>query len=322
MSEQKDARPEIRKELELPTLQKGLEGLKAGIAVTPVFAFLEKFDEFAKKKKKMLAAGEVLFEPGESPYFYIVSSGALKIFRINPSGEKKEIGKAYAGSFIGEGVLSGRQMKEVQAEAYVPSAVVMLTKDDLDYLESLSPETLLRFYKHLNDTTSLRLGDTGKELALLYETTEKINSYKERGEKGLLDAISLLKKSLSLDYIIAIEQHAAVPGLLVYKFNTRFPSIWPINQKVGTEIAVSEEKEAVVSGEVLGTSETDSVHMLPLVSAGELRGFLALGKKGADAKFSDYEIRIAENLAPLFASMIENNQRLAENKAKAMMSPY
>ena len=62
--------------------------------------------------------------------------------------------------------------------------------------------------------------------------------------------------------------------------------------------------------------------MLPLVSAGELRGYLALGKKGEGTKFSDYEVRIAENLAPLFASMIENNQRLAENKAKAMMSPY
>lgn len=319
---EKKASPEIRKENEISELKKGLDSLKAGIAVTPVFAFLEKFDEYAKKKKKLLVDGEVLFSPGESPYFYIVSSGALKIFRINPSGEKKEIGKAYAGSFIGEGVLSGRQMKEVQAEACAPSAVVMLTKEDFDYLESLSPETLMRLYKHLNNATSLRLADTGKELALLYETTEKINSYKERGEKGLLDAISLLKKSLSLDYIIAIEQHAAVPGLLVYKFNTRFPSIWPINQKVGPEITVNEEGAEVRDGEILGTTPGDSVHLLPLVSAGELRGFLALGKKSEGAKFSDYEIRIAENLAPLFASMIENNQRLAENKAKAMMNPY
>lgn len=91
MTEKRDARPEIRKEQELPNLQKGLESLKAGLAVTPVFAFLEKFDEFTKKKKKNLASGEILFEPGESPYFYVVSSGALKIFRINPTGEKKEI---------------------------------------------------------------------------------------------------------------------------------------------------------------------------------------------------------------------------------------
>lgn len=212
---------------------------------------MEKFDEFAKKKKKSLSENEVLFEPGESPYFYIVASGALKIFRINPSGEKKEIGKAFAGSFIGEGVLSGRYQKDVQAEAYVPSAVVMLTKEDFDYLESLSPETLMNLYKHLNDATSLRLAQTGKELALLYETTEKINSYKERGEKGLLDAINLLKKSLSLDYIIAIEQHPAVPNLLIYKFNTKFPSIWPINQRVGTEISVDENMRAEVNGEIL-----------------------------------------------------------------------
>ncbi len=321
MKERKEQNPEIRNETPAAETHKGLEGLKAGLAVAPVFAFLEKFDEFAKKKKKALVEGEVLFEPGESPYFYIVSSGALKIFRINPTGEKKEIGKAYAGSFIGEGVLSGRFRKDVLAEACVASSVVTLTKEDFEYLESLSPETLMTFYKHLNDATSLRLADTGKELALLYETTEKINSYKERGERGLLDAINLLKKSLSLDYIVAIEQHAAVPGLLIYKFNTRFPSIWPINQKVGSEISPDDPATAS-AGTILGTSENDRVHLLRLSSGGELRGFLVLGKKGAETKFSDYEIRIAENLAPLFASMIENNQRLAENKARAMLNPY
>lgn len=240
MKERKEQNPEIRNETPITEAHKGLEGLKAGLAVAPVFAFLEKFDEFAKKKKRALVEGEVLFEPGESPYFYIVTSGALKIFRINPTGDKKEIGKAYAGSFIGEGILSGRLQKDVQAEAYVASSVITLTKEDFEYLESLSPETLMALYKHLNNATSLRLAETGKELALLYETTEKINSYKERGERGLLDAINLLKKSLSLDYIVAIEQHVAVPGLLVYKFNTRFPSIWPINQKVGSEISFTD----------------------------------------------------------------------------------
>ncbi|MDQ1344331.1 MAG: Cyclic nucleotide-binding protein [Patescibacteria group bacterium] len=322
MSEKKSHTPEKREIAESGGIQKGLEGLKAGISVAPVFAFLETFDSFAKKKKKLLVDGEVLFSPGESPYFYIVSSGALKIFRINPSGDKKEIGKAYAGSFLGEGVLAGRETKDVQAEACAPSAVVMLTKEDFEYLESLSPETLMLFYKHLNDATSTRLGETGKELALLYETSEKINSYKERGQRGLLDAIELLKKSLSLDYVIAVEQHPAVPNLLIYKFNTRFPSIWPINQKVGSEISASDEGVSAKQGEILGTAPGDSVYLLPLRNGGELRGFLVLGKKRTEAKFSDYEIRIAENLAPLFSSMIENNQRLADDKARAMMSPY
>jgi CRP-like cAMP-binding protein len=239
MSEKRSNPPE-RTESPREALSKGIEGIKAGLAAAPVFAFLEKFDVFAKKKTRVLAEGETLFEPGEDPYFYIVTSGALKIFRINPSGEKKEIGKAYTGSFLGEGALSGRPVKEVEAVAYVQSSVAAFTKEDFDFLESKSPETLMRFYRHLSDLTSLRLADSGKELALLYEMTEKINACKEKGERGTLEAITLLKQSLSLDYIIMVEQHSAVPGLLVYKYNTRFPSIWPINQKVGAELNPSD----------------------------------------------------------------------------------
>lgn len=79
-----------------------LNSLKAGFASAPVFTFLEKFDAFFKKKKRILSQNEVLFEPGENPYFFIVASGALGVYRVNPSGEQKEIGRVYAGGFIGE----------------------------------------------------------------------------------------------------------------------------------------------------------------------------------------------------------------------------
>lgn len=317
----KDQAPGVRNPETLPDAKNGLEALKAGLAVAPVMAFLEKFDDFTKKKKKFLAGGDVLFDPGESPNFYIVASGAVKIFRINPTGEKKEVGKAFAGSFIGEGVLTGRFMKEVRAEAEVPTTVVVLTKADLDYLESLSPETLLSFYKHLNEISSRRLADTSKELALLYEATEKINSYKERGEKGFVDAVMLLQKTLSLEYVIAVEQHPALPGLLVYKFNTRFPNV-SINQRVGSELSVEDDGKVGTAGEILGTAEGDDVRILRLMSGEELRGMLVLGKRGAKTGFTDYENRIAANLAPLFASMIEGNQHAADERARQRMHAY
>jgi hypothetical protein len=59
---------------------------------------------------------------------------------------------------------------------------------------------------------------------------------------------------------------------------------------------------------------------LPLKGASELRGFLILGKKSSDETFSDYELRIAEQLGSSFASMIENTQRLAEEKARARLA--
>lgn len=317
----KDQAPGIRNPETLPAPKNDLEALKSGLTVAPVMAFLEKFDDFTKKKKKFLAGGDVLFDPGESPNFYIVASGAVKIFRINPTGDKKEVGKAFAGSCIGEGVLTGRLMKEVRAEAEVPTTVVVLTKADLDYLESLSPETLLGFYKHLNEISSRRLAETGKELALLYEATEKINSYKERGEKGFVDAVMLLKQTLSLEYVIAVEQHPVLPGLLVYKFNTRFPTV-AINQRVGPELSVDDEGKTDRAGEILGTAEGDEIRILRLMSGEDLRGMLILGKRASKIGFTDYENRIAENLAPLFASMIEGNQRAADERARDRMNAY
>lgn len=91
-----------QKELEnsVQGLKASLDSIKAALPQAPVFAFIEKFDTFVQKKKRILAKEEALFEPGENPYLYIVTSGALAVFRITPSGEQKEVGKAYAGSFL------------------------------------------------------------------------------------------------------------------------------------------------------------------------------------------------------------------------------
>ena len=79
-----------------------LKNLRDSLSIAPVLAFLEKFDTFLKKKRLALKTGEVLFSPGENPYFYIVAAGSLRIFQINPSGERKEVGMATRGSFVGE----------------------------------------------------------------------------------------------------------------------------------------------------------------------------------------------------------------------------
>ncbi len=89
-----------KKESPINELKASLDSIRSNLKIAPVMAFLDKFDTFIAKKKKILAKDEVLFEPGENPYFYIVASGAIGIFRINPTGEKKEVGKVYTGSFL------------------------------------------------------------------------------------------------------------------------------------------------------------------------------------------------------------------------------
>lgn len=86
---------EIQKTAEVSSLRASLGSLKQSLSIHPILAFLEGFDSFFKKKKRALVNNEVLFSPGENPYFYIISSGALSILRTTPMGEKKEVGRAY-----------------------------------------------------------------------------------------------------------------------------------------------------------------------------------------------------------------------------------
>ncbi len=176
---------ESRKEsIPLSSLPDHLDTLRGSLRQAPVLAFLKKFDLFTKKKEKILSKDQVLFEPGEDPYLYIVSSGALGIYRVNPTGESKEIGRVYTGAFIGEGVINDRNLKEVRASSIVEcTRVVCLTRADMESLEKQSPETLALLYKHITDITSQRLAESGKELALLYESTQKFQEFRERGSK-------------------------------------------------------------------------------------------------------------------------------------------
>lgn len=316
MSKENIHSQEIQKAPEINVLRQSLGALKQSLAIHPILAFLEGFDNFFKKKKRALVNNEVLFTPGENPYFYIVSSGALSILRMTPTGEKKEIGRAYMGSFIGEGVLFDRNQKDVEAVAIGEGAsVVALTKADIVYLESQNPEKILTLYKHIIEMTNGRLLDSGKELASLYEMNTKIDELSKLGEQGFKDIIDHISKTINVDYIISVEQHPAVPGLFIHKYNSRFRSIWPINQKAISEIRPNMPVgEMISTGNILGTHENDSLYLLPLKTRENLKGYFILGKKDKGT-FEDTDIRMMNNVSPLLGSMIENNQTLAERKA-------
>ncbi|MDD2891340.1 MAG: cyclic nucleotide-binding domain-containing protein [Candidatus Gracilibacteria bacterium] len=319
MSKEIKHSPEISKIPEINSLKESLGTLQQSLNIHPILAFLEEFDSFFKKKKRILTNNEVLFTPGENPYFYVISSGALSILRMTPTGEKKEIGRAYTGSFIGEGVLFDRNQKDIEAVAIGEGAsVVTLTKEDITYLESQNPEKILALFKHIIEITNSRLLDAGKEIASLYEINIKIDELSSLGEQGFKDIINHISKTLDIDYIISIEQHPAVPGLFIHKYNSRFPSIWPINQKAIEEIREDMPTGEIVStGNILGTSESDNLYLVPLKTRKNLKGYFILGKKNKKT-FNNTDMRIMNNIAPLLGSMIENNQTLAEKKALSL----
>ncbi len=283
----------------------GFEWLRKELAVAPVLAFLDRFDRFVSKKKKIMAKNEVLFEPGENPFLYIVASGALGIFRVNPSGDTKELWKVYTGAFIGEGILSDRNTKDVLVHSITERTIVVpLTKEEIEYLETQDPAILAKLYKHINNITSLRLSDTGKELSLMYEFTQKFQEFQELGQRWLLASLKHMRDMLELDTILMIEQHPYVPGLLIYKYNTRFPSVWPMNQKVDSSVVLT---PGFSQPNLLTLNQEQSLYVEPMVLGGQTIGYLVVARK-KDKILLDSDIRILQHISPMIATMLREVQ--------------
>jgi CRP-like cAMP-binding protein len=275
-----------------------LEAFRLTLPQAPVFAFLEKFDAHIQKKKRILTKGETLFDPGENPYFYIVASGGLGIFRINASGEKKEIGRTYAGAFVGEGILSDRYIKEVQAVSLTEStSVFALEKEDIEYYETIDTATMMHLYKHINNVTSLRLQDSGKELAIMYESAQKIQEFREHGKQGLMDSIVFLRNIFGFESCILIENHPYVPGLCIYRYNTKSPLIGLIQSKVESD-KIFEAGE--ISGDLLSMRSDQPKFCTPLMLGEQILGYLICAKH-TDAHFTDSERRTLEHVGPMIA---------------------
>lgn len=298
---------------EQPKKSGWLDSIKAALPQAPVFAFLERFDTFMEKKKRFLKKGEILFEPGENPYFYIVASWWLGIFRINATGEKKEIGRVYTGAFAGEGVFSGRNTKEVQAESLTENTIIIaLEREDMEYYENVDAITIMQLYKHINNVTSLRLQESGKELALMYESAQKIQEFRETGKQWLIDTIQFLRKSFGFESCILIEEHRFIPGLYIYKYNSKTPFLGLMQSKIDDGISLAEWE---LKGDILSMRADQPKYCAPLLLGGESVGYI-LSAKNPGEKFGDSEKRVLSHITPMVASMLRDMQSAADEKAK------
>lgn len=143
-------------------------------------------------------------------------------------------------------MLSGRFLKEVQAVSLTESTTVLaLEKEDMEYYETIDAKTMMHLYKHINNITSLRLQDAGKELAIMYESAQKIQEFRENGKNGLMDALLFLRDTFQFESCILIEEHQYVPGLHIYRYNTKSPLLGLVQSKV-------EDGLVFVEGEIKG----------------------------------------------------------------------
>lgn len=92
----------------------------------------------------------------------------------------------------------------------------------------------------------------------------------------MLDAINHLSSVLSINSIIVIEKHPIVQDLFIYKYNSRFPTVWPMNQKVEANIKLDEGEYD--GPEILGTRGSDSIFVMPLRSGEKTVGYIVTSR--------------------------------------------
>ena len=125
-----------------------------------------------------------------------------------------------------------------------------------------------------------------------------------------------MRKALDLDSILMFEEHPFVPGLLVHKYNTKFPSVWPLNQKVEPDIVFAPGEFS----QIIGTLRPDQKAYCQSILLGEKSlGFLIIAAK-MGVTISDGELRIIEHLTPVIASMLASVQLESDAKARAFSS--
>ncbi|EKE27868.1 MAG: hypothetical protein ACD_3C00142G0024 [uncultured bacterium (gcode 4)] len=286
----------------------------------PIIKYLKDFDVYFKKNKILLEAWKLLFSPWIDKNFYIITSWTIDIFRYTFDWQKKEIWKARAGSFIWEWVIFWRFQKDVEAIASSSVEVFALTKEDLALLEKESPEKAMELYKYIIEVTNKRLLDSWKELANIYEATNKIIELAKNWEKSFLDIMQYLKSLLMVDYVTFVENHPAIDGFFFYKYSTELQSIWNLNKKAGDEINKSLSWPYEWKIPFFWSGKNDSVYIVPLKNGKSLKWFLIAWKK--KWMVTDNEMRISSNIWPLLGSIVENNQKESEKKAKEMSKNY
>lgn len=117
------------------------------------------------RRQISLKAGETLFHMGEtSRNFFHVDSGAIKLFRLSPTGQEKIVEIIRAGQTFAEAVMFfTRPLFPVNAEALEPTVVTAF--DSQVFMDMLreSPETCMR----LLGTLSMRLHHRVNEIEAL-----------------------------------------------------------------------------------------------------------------------------------------------------------
>ena len=255
-----------------------------------------------RESAQTFARDEYIFTHGVDPRMAILLDGECSV-QVPLAEATKIIGNISAGQIIGEGILMGRTTKQVDIMVSSPSATVAyLTIEDIDRLRIESPMDVMDIYHHIITLTNARLIETNRELAILYEMSEKIHVQSPQGLAGFFECVRTLHATLGVRSIFYAERHPIVENFYSYRFDSRFPSV-RVNERATS--AIHDHISGWITArksEIRGTPENVPLYAIPLRDGTALRGYLILG--GANGPIDERTIRIVQHLAPALTGML------------------
>ncbi len=93
---------------------------------------------------KTFQKGELIFSPGDQEQLSIISSGAMKIYRISKTGKEQLIRIVKEGGYDGENYLFGLTNDSLYGEAITKTKVCILYKTEFNKLIELYPQLSCR----------------------------------------------------------------------------------------------------------------------------------------------------------------------------------
>ncbi|MEI6777958.1 MAG: SpoIIE family protein phosphatase [Chloroflexales bacterium] len=181
--------------------------------------------------QRYLAAGEILFNQGDSSYdCFVIISGAMEVLTfVNGTEHRLEVYDA--GQMIGEMALIDRSPRSAMVRAVEASYLVVITEADFKILIGSNPELAMNMLR--NSTTRVR------------NTNQRMIGDLERKNAELLKAYQQLKAAQSeLIRLNRIEQEMAVARQIQESFLPR-----TLAQPVGWQVSAYSRGAQAVGGD-------------------------------------------------------------------------
>jgi CRP/FNR family cyclic AMP-dependent transcriptional regulator len=94
--------------------------------------------------------GKILYMPEDtSEVLFLLKQGQVQLYRISPDGKKLVIATLGPGAVFGEMALIGQGMHNSFAEATEDSAILVMSRDDVERLLVTKPKVALRIFEVL-----------------------------------------------------------------------------------------------------------------------------------------------------------------------------